>query len=161
MKNISRIQSKIITIDQFEKLVDKSKKIVFTNGCFDIIHLGHIEYLAAASDLGDIFVIGVNTDESVSRIKGENRPIQDEKSRTITLAAFEFVDYIILFNENTPLSLISEITPDILIKGSDYNISDIIGSEVVIENGGEVKTIDFVDGYSTSLVIEKIKSTYN
>ena len=160
MKNLNNIKSKIITKEQFNKTVDKSKKVVFTNGCFDIIHLGHIEYLAKAADLGNTFVIGVNSDESVSRLKGKNRPIQDEKSRTTILAALEFVDYIIIFNEDTPLELISEIIPSVLIKGSDYNISDIVGSDIVLKNGGDVKTIDFVDGYSTSSIVEKIKRTY-
>lgn len=134
-------------------------KTVFTNGCFDIIHLGHIDYLARAASLGGKLVIGLNTDTSVSKLKGPNRPVQDEKSRALILAALQFVDAVILFDEETPKELISFLIPDILVKGSDYSIDQIVGADVVLNNGGKVETMDFVPGYSTSKIIEKIKTT--
>ena len=134
-------------------------KTIFTNGCFDIIHYGHIDYLARAASLGGKLVIGLNTDASVSKLKGPNRPVQDEKSRALILAALQFVDAVILFDEETPKELISFLIPDILVKGSDYSIDQIVGADVVLNNGGRVETMDFVPGYSTSKIIEKIKTT--
>ena len=131
-------------------------KIVFTNGCFDILHLGHIDYLSKAADLGNILVIGLNTDSSVSRIKGQHRPLQDEESRAMILASLRFVDAVVLFNEDTPYELIQQIQPDILVKGADYKPEDIIGYDVVMAKGGEVVTIDFLPGYSTSGIENKI-----
>ncbi len=132
------------------------EKIVFTNGCFDIIHQGHIDYLSKAADQGNRLIIGVNTDRSVSAIKGNNRPIQDEYSRLMILAAMEFVDAVILFDEDTPINLISKVIPNILVKGSDYKAQDIVGYDVVVNNGGNVVTLDFLEGYSTSGIEEKI-----
>jgi rfaE bifunctional protein nucleotidyltransferase chain/domain len=137
----------------------KNKKIVFTNGCFDILHKGHVDYLAKAADLGDVLVLGLNTDESVSRLKGPHRPIQDEQSRMLIMASLSFVDAVVLFNEPTPLKLIELVQPDVLVKGSDYNIEQIVGYNVVKAKGGEVKTIDFLAGYSTSAIEKKIKSS--
>ena len=134
-------------------------KIVFTNGCFDIIHYGHIDYLARAASLGGKLIIGLNTDASVSKLKGPNRPIQDQQSRALILAAMQFVDAVILFDEETPQELISFLIPDILVKGSDYRIEQIVGADVVLKNGGKVETMDFVAGYSTSNIIEKIKQS--
>jgi D-glycero-beta-D-manno-heptose 1-phosphate adenylyltransferase len=134
-------------------------KVVFTNGCFDIIHLGHVDYLEKARNLGDKLVLGLNTDDSVSRFKGPDRPLQDQHSRARVLAAFQFIDLVVLFNEDTPLNLISELLPDILVKGSDYLTENIVGADVVKRNGGVVKTIDFVSGYSTTRIVEKIKKT--
>jgi rfaE bifunctional protein nucleotidyltransferase chain/domain len=134
-------------------------KVVFTNGCFDIIHLGHVDYLEKARNLGDKLVLGLNTDDSVSRFKGPDRPLQDELSRARVLASFQFIDLVVLFNEDTPLTLISELLPDILVKGSDYLTENIVGADVVKRNGGVVKTIDFVSGYSTTRIVEKIKKT--
>jgi rfaE bifunctional protein nucleotidyltransferase chain/domain len=136
----------------------KNKNIVFTNGCFDIVHRGHIEYLAQAAQLGDNLIIGLNSDESVTKLKGENRPIQDQLSRAIILASMQFVSAVVIFSEETPYNLINVIKPKILVKGSDYKISDIVGSDIVIANGGEVKTIEFVDGYSSSSIINKIEN---
>ncbi len=135
----------------------KGERVVFTNGCFDILHLGHIDYLEKARNLGDRLVVGLNSDSSVSGFKGPGRPIQDENSRARILAALQFTDMIVLFSESTPLALISELLPDVLVKGSDYLAENIVGSDVVRKHGGEVKTIDFVDGYSTSRIVEKIK----
>jgi rfaE bifunctional protein nucleotidyltransferase chain/domain len=135
------------------------KKIVFTNGCFDLIHLGHVDYLEKARQLGDKLVLGLNTDDSVSRFKGPQRPLQDQNSRARVLAAMQFIDLVVFFNEDTPFSLILELVPDILVKGSDYLTENIVGADVVKKAGGVVKTIDFVPGYSTTRIVEKIKKT--
>lgn len=137
----------------------EGKKVVFTNGCFDLMHLGHVDYLEKARNLGDKLVIGLNSDDSVSRFKGPERPLQDQNSRARVLAAMQFVDLVVFFNEDTPLALISELVPDILVKGSDYLTENIVGADVVKKAGGVVKTIDFVPGYSTTRIVEKIKRT--
>ncbi|HRE67977.1 MAG TPA: D-glycero-beta-D-manno-heptose 1-phosphate adenylyltransferase [Cyclobacteriaceae bacterium] len=132
-------------------------KVVFTNGCFDLVHLGHVDYLEKARNLGDKLILGLNSDSSVARFKGPERPLQDENSRARVLAAMQFIDLVVLFNEDTPLALISELVPDILVKGSDYLTENIVGADVVKRAGGVVKTIDFVSGYSTTRIVEKIK----
>lgn len=137
----------------------KGNRIVFTNGCFDILHPGHIDYLEKARKLGDRLVIGLNTDASVQRLKGENRPIQDEDSRAWMLAALEFVDGICHFDEDTPYELIRLLEPDILVKGADYQPEEIVGYDLLKARGGEVKTIEFLEGYSTTKIIDKIKNT--
>ncbi len=137
----------------------KSEKVVFTNGCFDLLHLGHVDYLEKARNLGDRLVIGLNTDDSVSRFKGPERPLQDQTSRARILAALQFVDAVVFFNEDTPLNLISELLPNVLVKGSDYLAENIVGADVVKKAGGKVETIDFVPGYSTTRIVEKIKRT--
>ena len=134
------------------------KKIVFTNGCFDIIHQGHINYLIEAKKMGGKLVVGLNSDSSVQKIKGNNRPIQDENSRAKILASLGFIDAVILFKEETPQKLIQNIRPDILIKGSDYLVNEIKGSEYVLSYGGTVKTIELTSNYSTSKIIKKIKT---
>ncbi|MEZ4946658.1 MAG: D-glycero-beta-D-manno-heptose 1-phosphate adenylyltransferase [Cyclobacteriaceae bacterium] len=158
---MEKIANKIKNVEQSLVQVGKwrshGQKIVFTNGCFDILHLGHVDYLEKAAGLGDRLIIGLNTDDSVSRFKGPERPIQDQNSRARILSSLQFVDMVVLFNEDTPLELISKLIPDILVKGSDYLAENIVGAEVVKKHGGEVKTIDFVSGYSTSRIIEKIK----
>lgn len=155
-------EKKISTLEDFleirRELKEKGKKLVFSNGCFDIVHLGHIDYLQKARNLGDFLVLGLNSDKSVRMLKGEGRPIIDEASRARLMASMEFIDAVILFDDLTPEELINAILPDILVKGDDYLIKDIVGSNVVIEHGGEVKTISLVEGYSTSKIIEKIKS---
>jgi rfaE bifunctional protein nucleotidyltransferase chain/domain len=133
------------------------EKMVFTNGCFDILHLGHIEYLEKAKAQGKKLIVGVNTDASVKKLKGESRPVNEENARARLIAALQFVDAVILFGEDTPLELISAILPDVLVKGNDYVAKEIVGYEVVTQNGGEVKTIELVEGYSTSKLIEKCK----
>lgn len=135
----------------------KSEKVVFTNGCFDILHLGHIDYLEKSRAEGDRLVIGLNTDTSVRKLKGEERPVNSEYARARMLAALGFVDAVTLFSEDTPLALISFLLPDILIKGNDYAVSDIVGGDVVIANGGEVRTLPLVEGYSTTSLIERIR----
>jgi rfaE bifunctional protein nucleotidyltransferase chain/domain len=137
----------------------KGERVVFTNGCFDILHLGHVDYLEKARNLGDHLIVGLNTDSSVSRFKGADRPIQDEKSRARVISSLQFVDIVVLFNEDTPKELISTLVPDVLVKGSDYLAENIVGADVVKKAGGEVTTLEFVPGYSTSKVIEKIKKT--
>lgn len=136
------------------------QKVVFTNGCFDIVHLGHIDYLEKARALGDRLVVGLNTDASVSRLKGPLRPVVNEYARARLIAALAFVDTVILFDEPTPQALIEALRPDILTKGDDYTIETIVGAEFVLANGGAVKTIPLVLGYSTTALIEKIKQSY-
>ncbi len=158
-----------MTSDKIKSLADATQqvrewqkagnKVVFTNGCFDLLHLGHVDYLENARNLGDRLVIGLNSDSSVSRFKGPERPLQDQNSRARVLAALQFADLIVLFNEDTPLELISQLQPNVLVKGSDYLAENIVGADVVRKNGGEVKTIDFVPGYSTTRIVEKIKRT--
>ncbi len=155
----SKLLSKNSLLEKLKLWNDANEKIVFTNGCFDIIHQGHIDYLAKAADLGTKLIIGVNTDASVSKLKGKHRPIQDEKSRLLILASFEFTDVVILFDEETPYELIKLIQPDVLVKGSDYKAENIVGYDIVTAKGGEVKTLDFLDGFSTSAIEKKIKST--
>ncbi len=155
------INQKIFTKEALKSQLNiwrfKEKKIVFTNGCFDLLHLGHIDYLSKAADLGDLLIIGLNTDQSVSKIKGPHRPITDQKSRARILASLFFVDAIVPFDEETPLDLIKLVQPDVLVKGSDYKAEEIVGYDVVTAKGGRVETIDFLPGYSTSLIENKIK----
>ena len=136
----------------------RGKQVVFTNGCFDILHLGHIDYLEKARLLGDFLVVGLNSDESVCRLKGPERPVNKELARGRMLAALEFVDAVCVFEEDTPKELIETIAPNVLVKGGDYSIETIVGADFVMQNGGVVKTIDLVDGYSTTGIIEKLKS---
>ncbi len=155
------IQSKILSGDSLQKALNTwrfyERKIVFTNGCFDLLHYGHVEYLSKAKDLGDVLIVGLNTDSSVKKLKGEHRPLQNETSRAIILASLQFVDAVVLFEEDTPYNLISHIRPNILVKGSDYKPEQIVGFDILQTYNGEVKTIDFVPGYSTSAIEEKIK----
>jgi D-glycero-beta-D-manno-heptose 1-phosphate adenylyltransferase len=138
----------------------EGKKIVFTNGCFDIVHLGHIDYLEKARALGDKLVLGLNTDASVSKLKGPLRPVVNEYARARLMAALSFVDAVILFGEPTPLELIQTICPDILVKGDDYTVDNIVGADFVVNRGGAVITVPLVKGYSTTSLIEKIKNSY-
>lgn len=134
----------------------KNCKIVFTNGCFDIIHLGHIDYLSKAAGLGDVLILGLNSDASVKRIKPDGRPIQDEISRAHVLAAFNFINEVVLFDDETPYELIKMVQPDVLVKGGDYKPEQIAGFDIVKQKGGEVVILDFIDGYSTTLIEKKI-----
>lgn len=160
----SKIQQKIINTDeQLDALlvdwVANNYKVVFTNGCFDLLHRGHVDYLSKARDLGDKLFLGLNTDASVSTLKGKHRPIQDEQSRLQIMASLDFVDAVMLFSEETPYQLIQKVQPDILVKGADYNPKDIVGYDVVTAKGGEVKTLEFLEGYSTSNIEKKIKNS--
>ena len=157
----NQLKEKIVSQDQALKELktwrEKNKKIVFTNGCFDIIHPGHIDYLSQARDLGDILVLGLNTDQSVRRLnKGSNRPINDERTRAYVLAGLASVDLIVFFDEQTPYNLIKLLQPNVLVKGNDYEVEKIIGFDILKENGGQVITIPFLEGYSTSSLIKKI-----
>lgn len=160
--NLSFIKNKIYDRTALQFAINrwrlKNDKIVFTNGCFDILHLGHIDYLSKAADCGSRLIIGVNTDASVKVLgKGSSRPIQDENSRLSILAALGFVDAVILFDEPTPLQLIELIKPDVLVKGADYTIDKVVGADFVIKNGGKVELIDYLQGYSTTAIEKKIK----
>jgi rfaE bifunctional protein nucleotidyltransferase chain/domain len=134
------------------------QKVVFTNGVFDILHIGHISYLAKAHELGDKLVIGLNADASVKRLKGKDRPINNQYNRALLLAALFYVDAVVVFEEDTPQQLISSILPDILVKGADYTIDSIVGAREVLANGGSVKTIEFIDGHSSTALIKKMKA---
>ena len=144
-------------IEIINRIKAERKKIVFTNGCFDLLHVGHIRYLAQAKKLGDFLIIGLNSDSSVKELKGEDRPINSFDDRATLLSAIESVDLVIMFEEQTPENLIKDIVPDILVKGGDYNIEDIVGYQTVMQNGGQVKTLSFYDGYSSTNYINKIK----
>ena len=138
-----------------------NKKVVFTNGCFDLIHAGHIDYLNKAKALGDVLIVGLNSDDSVKRINGEKRPIINEDERAEIISNIKPVDYVVLFDEDTPAELIKELVPDILIKGADWKIDKIVGAGTVLANGGEVKTIEFINDQSTSKIIDLITSRYS
>lgn len=162
MTHTEFIQNKICASS--EQLLQKiarwnegGEKIVFTNGVFDLVHRGHVDYLAKARDLGDRLIIGVNSDASVSKLKGPHRPLQDEYSRMLILASFEFVDAVIVFGDQTPFELIKLVQPDVLVKGSDYKAEDIVGFDIVTAKGGRVQTIDFIPGFSTSLIEKRIQ----
>jgi rfaE bifunctional protein nucleotidyltransferase chain/domain len=154
--------NKILDLDSLKNLVNTwqaaGEKVVFTNGVFDLLHIGHLTYMAKASELGDKLIIGLNADSSVKRLKGEDRPVNDQNNRAALLAALFFVDAITIFEEDTPFNLISTLMPDILVKGADYSIENIVGAKEVLANGGEVKTITFVDGYSSTSIINKIRN---
>lgn len=164
MKSLELAASKIYSWDQIARQCFvwrfKDKKIVFTNGCFDILHLGHIEYLSKSRDLGDVLILGLNSDFSVRKIKGQNRPVNDEHARATILASFAFVHAIVLFDQETPYDLINLIKPDILVKGKDYSINQIVGSDLVLAAGGKVETIELTEGYSTTGMIRKIKESH-
>ena len=157
----SQLHNKVVTKEEAaafaQALQAQGKKIVFTNGCFDIVHPGHVDYLSQARDLGDALILGLNTDDSVKRLeKGANRPINNEKARGLVLSALACIDKIVLFNEDTPYELIKTIQPDVLVKGSDYAPEKIVGYDIVMARGGKVTTINFLEGYSTTSIIKKI-----
>ncbi len=158
------MQDKILSFDEIEikaeKLRSEGKKIVFTNGCFDILHKGHVSYLKKAKELGDILVIGVNSDRSIKSIKGEKRPILPQDERAFILSALEMIDYVVIFDEDTPYELIKRVKPHILVKGGDWDINNIVGKDIVESYGGKVLNIPFVEGKSTTNIIERILSVY-
>jgi len=171
MSRLASLESKIVSLEDAKRRVNmwhlKNDKVVFTNGCFDILHKGHVTYLAKSAELGDRLIVAINTDASVrEQGKGENRPINPEDARATVLAALGFVDMVVFFNENTPLNLIEFLQPDVLVKGADYDPNEtdpssqkyIVGSDIVKKNGGEVIAIQLVDGYSTTSIIEKSKA---
>lgn len=160
MSSFASIHQKIQTADTLRQtLADwraAGQKIVFTNGCFDLLHFGHLHYLADARDLGDRLVVGLNSAASVRRLKGPTRPINDEHTRTHALAALQFVDAVVIFEDDTPLELIRAVMPDVLVKGGDWRPEQIVGADLVFANGGEVRSLPFVDGYSTTSLEQKI-----
>ncbi len=160
MQKIDVIQNKLIKNDDISKKLAYwnflDKKIVFTNGCFDIIHQGHIKYLSQAADMGDILIVGLNSDESVKRLKGDKRPINNVDSRFFILASMFFINGVIVFDEDTPIELIKHIKPHVLVKGNDYSNKEIVGSDFVNSYGGEVVTVEYVNGFSTSEIIDKL-----
>lgn len=157
MNSLQLIQNKIIAGADLEKRLgqwrEQGMKIVFTNGCFDLLHRGHVEYLAQAADMADVLVVGLNTDASVRRLKGESRPVNDERTRALVLAALGFVDAVVLFDEDTPYELIKRVRPDVLVKGADYRPEEIVGYDIVTSYGGAVTTVPLVEGYSTTKLI--------
>jgi D-beta-D-heptose 7-phosphate kinase/D-beta-D-heptose 1-phosphate adenosyltransferase len=161
MKSVSSIPDKIFTLNELNHQLNRwrllNKKIVFTNGVFDILHEGHIASLGEAATYGHILIVALNTDASVKRLKGESRPINNEGSRTLVMASLVMVDAVILFEEDTPLNLITSLLPDVLIKGGDYSIDEIVGAKEVMANGGEVKIVPILEGFSTTGIIEKMK----
>jgi len=161
MSYLKKIKNKIYSIERLKSDTNTWKKakekIAFTNGCFDIIHKGHIKMLAHVADLGDKLIIGLNSDLSIQTLKGANRPIIHEDSRAFLLASLSFVDAVILFSEETPINLINTLNPDILAKGGDYKVENIVGNKIVQQNGGQVIIVPFIDGFSSSKIIKKIK----
>ncbi len=145
--------------EQFFEWRKDNLKIVFTNGCFDLLHRGHVEYLAKAKSYGDVLIIGLNSDNSVKKLKGKSRPFVHEQDRGFILAGLKSVDAVVVFEEETPYSLISKIVPDVLVKGGDYSLEEVVGKNIVEENGGKVVTITFIEGNSSSSLIEKIKQS--
>lgn len=143
------------------KLKKENKKVVFTNGVFDLIHAGHVDYLAKAKKFGDVLIVGLNTDDSVRRIKGEQRPILKQDERAFIMTNLKPVDYVVFFSEDTPEKLISELIPDVLVKGADWSVDKIVGKDIVERNGGEVRTIEFVNDQSTSKIIKLIIERYS
>ena len=153
--------NKILSLLKIVKAVHKAKKagkkIVFTNGCFDILHVGHTRYLKAAKKLGDVLVLGVNSDASVRRLKGKERPIVNQKERTELLSEFPFIDYVVIFGEDTPLKTIKAVMPDYLVKGGDWPVEKIVGNDVVRSAGGKVKSIPLIHGRSTSRLVKSMR----
>lgn len=165
MTTIEIIQSKIFeNTREFRPVLDQWKKagesVVFTNGCFDLIHRGHIDSLAKAAELGNRLIVGLNSDVSVRLLKGENRPLVDQQLRAVLLASMLMVDAVILFDEETPYSLISSILPDVLVKGNEYRLEEIAGYDIVLASGGRVERIELTEGFSTSDIIQKIKNKF-
>lgn len=158
MPDFPRVLTSVDLNDCVGSYRSQNKKIVFTNGCFDLLHIGHVTYLEEARKLGDVLIVGINTDASVKKLKGPTRPIQNENDRSRILAALKAVDHTILFDEETPLNLIKAIKPDVLVKGGDWKIEQIVGSDFVLRNGGQVLSLNFVDGKSTTAIIEKSKT---
>jgi rfaE bifunctional protein nucleotidyltransferase chain/domain len=139
------------------QIKNNNRTIVFTNGCFDILHAGHVRYLELSKQKGDILILGLNSDASVRKLKGESRPVNNEIDRAIVLSALKSIDYIVIFDEDTPFELIKEIMPDVLTKGADYTIDNVVGADIVMQNGGKVELISFVDGKSTTNIISKMR----
>lgn len=158
---LTTIQSKIHSFESIPTTCiawrAAGEKIVFTNGCFDLLHYGHLHYLAEAKNLGDRLVVGLNADASIKRLKGKHRPIKDERSRTWLLAGLECIDAVVVFSEDTPYELIQAIQPDVLVKGGDWAVDAIVGADIVLAKGGSVRNLSFIEGYSTTQLEAKIR----
>lgn len=165
MSTLEKIKAKILSGESLEFQLNRwrffNKKIVFTNGCFDLLHAGHIDCLSKAADMGDVLIIGLNSDDSVKRLKGKNRPINNQEQRSLILASLSFVSVVVLFEEDTPYNLISKIKPHVLAKGGDYKPEQIAGADLVLANGGVVSIIDLLHGYSTSDIENRILKAGN
>ena len=163
MSRLDWIKSKILSADQLQKKITlwnfKKEKVVFTNGCFDLLHPGHIKILTEASELGDVLIVGLNSDVSVRKLKGNSRPILNEESRALMLASLHVVNAVVLFDEETPKALIEKIAPQVLVKGGDYTPENIAGADWVKQHGGEVKTISLLEGFSTTEIEQKMKKS--
>ena len=161
MERLKIIRSKIYSWEGIARQTSiwrfQGKKIVFTNGCFDILHLGHVEYLSRAADLGNILIIGLNSDTSVQKLKGFDRPLINEGARAMLLASLSFVNAVVLFDEDTPYKLIELIQPDVLVKGADYKVEEIAGYDIVLGRGGKIETIELTKGYSTTSLLHRIR----
>jgi len=157
---MSNIKSRKEIKEIRNQLKSSNKKVVFTNGCFDLIHSGHVDYLVKAKEMGDILIVALNTDQSIKRIKGEKRPILKQEERAFIVSNLKPVDYVTFFEEDTPAEIINELIPDVLVKGADWSIDKIVGRNIVEANGGEVKTIKFVNDQSTSKIIQLIKGRF-
>ncbi|HMN23598.1 MAG TPA: D-glycero-beta-D-manno-heptose 1-phosphate adenylyltransferase [Ignavibacteriaceae bacterium] len=157
---MSNIKSKSEILLIRNQLKAEGKKVVFTNGCFDLIHSGHVDYLVKSKGMGDVLILALNSDSSIKRIKGDKRPILKQDERAFIVSNLKPVDYVIFFDEDTPAEIINDLIPDVLVKGADWTIDKIIGREIVEANGGEVKTIQFVNDQSTSNIIKIIKERY-
>ena len=162
MLNQPQPVQKVLASAQLEEVLNsyrkQNKKVVFTNGCFDLLHIGHVRYLEQAKSLGDILIVGINSDLSVQKLKGPTRPIQNENDRAEILASLKAVDHTVIFTEETPLRLIQQVKPDLLVKGGDWKPDQIVGSDFVMANGGQVKSLQFIEGRSTTSIIEKSKT---
>jgi D-glycero-beta-D-manno-heptose 1-phosphate adenylyltransferase len=161
MKHTGIIQQKIVTLTQLQKEVYRwkflQKKIAFTNGCFDILHEGHIFSLSAAAKEGDILIVAINSDASTKRLKGDNRPVNNQQSRALLIASLVMVDAVVIFDEDTPLNVITSLLPDVLVKGGDYTVEQVVGAKEVIANGGSVVINKIVEGFSTTGLIAKMQ----
>lgn len=158
MSYTEQLHSKLITVEELQHRFNdyRPSRVVFTNGCFDILHVGHVTYLTQARDLGDMLIVGLNSDASVRRLKGLSRPINDRRSRALVLSALMCVDAVIIFEEDTPRSLIAAVMPDILVKGGDYEVEQIVGYDIVTGAGGQVLTLPIVEGFSTTAIVERM-----
>jgi rfaE bifunctional protein nucleotidyltransferase chain/domain len=163
MDKLNLVSKKILSGENLIRTIAmwrfKNSRIVFTNGCFDLLHRGHVEYLARAASYGDILIVGLNSDASVRRIKGNSRPVQDEEARALVLASLQFVTAVVLFGEDTPYNLIRQVEPDVLVKGADYKPEDIVGFDIVSAKGGQIVTVELVKGYSTTGILNKISKS--
>jgi rfaE bifunctional protein nucleotidyltransferase chain/domain len=161
--NKETLSQKIVSLTNLGTLVGKWKaegqKIVFTNGVFDLLHAGHITYLSEAADLGDKLIVGLNSDSSVQRIKGPSRPVNNSDTRSLLLGSMFFIDAVVIFNEDTPIDVIKAVLPDVLVKGGDYQVENIVGADETIANGGQIKVLTFLPGYSSTAIIEKIRNS--